>query len=326
MSHERDPRSGASAFLFIGLGAVAACVMGWSAPQLAAHEAGDPSAGALSDSAEAGEGGCQSGGTIVRPNPTPTPSGAPLKDGFVNSLGMKFMHVPNTRVLFCIHITRVKDFRAFSRENPNINNYWAAPEKDNKKIDTGDDHPVVSVNWDEANAFCDWLSKKENRKYRLPTDREWSYAIGIGPKEVVNSTTAPETLDQKIPDLYPWGNKWPPPKGAGNYADTSTRDWASTVKIIPGYTDGFATTAPVMSFKPNKLGLYDMSGNIWQWCESWYDAKKTERVLRGGSWNSSGSNVLLSSYRYHQLPGTGNAEVGFRVVVEASPSTPSPAK
>ena len=80
------------------------------------------------------------------------------------------------------------------------------------------------VNWDDAKAFCAWLSKKEGKTYRLPTDHEWSIAVGIGDQEDEKAT--PEEKSGKIPGVFPWGEDWPPPKGAGNYSDESRKEKA----------------------------------------------------------------------------------------------------
>lgn len=301
MIPSRESRIGAAAPSLLGLGLAMLFVVALGARKL-----------------RAGEDDCQG----AKPKaPVNQPNKELLRDGFTNSLGMKFMHVPNTRVLFCIHLTRVKDYTAYAAEAPNVDQFWKKPGKDGREIETGPDHPVVTVSWNEATAFCSWLSKKEDRQYRLPSDREWSYAIGIGPKEIVGKDTPPESLDQKIPNVYPWGSQWPPPKGAGNYADTTIKRLLPSVACIPGYADGFPATSPVMSFKPNRLGLYDMSGNVWQWCDGWYDMGRTERVLRGGSWYDSGSNYLLSSCRHHALPGVQISTCGFRVAVELPKTT-----
>jgi formylglycine-generating enzyme required for sulfatase activity len=92
---------------------------------------------------------------------------------------------------------------------------------------------------------------------------------------------------------FPWGKDYPPTKKVGNYADETfhgkfPKDASDKNKDQPwieGYADGYATTSPVGSFPANAYGLYDMGGNVWQWCEDWFDASHKDRVLRGASWN-----------------------------------------
>jgi formylglycine-generating enzyme required for sulfatase activity len=93
--------------------------------------------------------------------------------------------------------------------------------------------------------------------------------------------------------------------------------------VIPDYADGFALTSPVGSFPANAHGLYDMGGNMWQWCENWYDpAEKKLRVVRGASWDDSGKVVLLSSCRFGEDPsGRSHVVFGFRcILAEDSPA------
>jgi formylglycine-generating enzyme required for sulfatase activity len=85
---------------------------------------------------------------------------------------------------------------------------------------------------------------------------------------------------------------------------------------IEGYTDGFPTTAPVMSFKPNKLGLYDMGGNVYEWCEDSYDSSRENRTLRGGAWSVFVRDQLLLSYRRKDKSDLHDRNYGFRIVVE----------
>ena len=203
---------------------------------------------------------------------------------FVNSLGMKFVTVPGTQVLFCTTLTRAVDYDlSLGKTHPagEIADYdFAQPKR------LGALFPVNAVSWEKAKAFCDWLSKKEGRSYRLPTDREWSVAVGIAYREDPKAT--PENLDGKIKGAYPWGTQWPPPDRVGNYSDETFRAFRtknSGKKAdggIKGFTDGEIAISPVEAFQENRLGLHDMGGNLWQWCEDWYDAGKSKKLLRGG--------------------------------------------
>ncbi|MBS0208005.1 MAG: serine hydrolase [Planctomycetes bacterium] len=237
---------------------------------------------------------------------------------FTNRLGMKFVPIPGTRTLMCIHETRRADYARYVAENPSADALWKDVKLGSRTASAGDDHPVVNVSWDDATAFCEWLSKKEGRKYRLPTDREWSIAVGIGDQEPVGGVT-PESLSGKVPEVYPWGRQWPPTKGAGNYADEECRTQYPQEKIVAGYADGFAITSPVMSFPPNELGIHDLGGSVWEWCDDWFNAEQQDHVLRGASWGSSAPKPLLSSFRGNQ-PSTRRWRCdGFRCVVECVP-------
>ncbi len=238
--------------------------------------------------------------------------------GFVNSLGMKFVPVPGTEVLFCVWETRVKDYAAYAQANTGVDSSWKNPVFQNVAVTPSDDCPVVNVSWEDAKGFCEWLTRQEQAEgrltrqqfYRLPTDLEWSWAVGL-PAEEGNT---PKDRDMKIKGVYPWGTQWPPPAGAGNYADQSAKAQFSDFSGIDGYRDGFATTAPVGSFAANDTGLFDLGGNVWEWCEDGYDEDQKWRVLRGGSWSSYGPGPLLSSYRIYNPPGGRDLNFGFRVV------------
>ncbi len=232
--------------------------------------------------------------------------------GFTNSLGMKFVPVPGTSVLFCIHETRRKDYAVYAAAERGVPTDWKSPMRNGALVGTGgDDEPVVEVDWQRAVDFCAWLSKREGRTYRLPTDREWSFAVGIGDQEAPDAT--PASLDSKIKDWYPWGKTWPPPKGSANLLDESFTEKGPGISPIKGYNDGFPTLAPVMSFKPNDLGIYDLAGNVWEWCSDWSDEKRKDRVVRGGSWWTAKE---LSSRRLIVNPGIRVWDYGFRCVVE----------
>jgi formylglycine-generating enzyme required for sulfatase activity len=253
-------------------------------------------------------------------------SGAP----YVNSLGMRFVPVTGTKVLFCIHETRVADFAAFVAGSADYDyNRDGAPwtsGTDGMKKRSGyswrtptfaqtEEHPVTCVNVRDAEAFCQWLSQKESKAYRLPTDHEWSEAVGIGSKESANAM--PKDKDQKIIDIYPWGRSFPPTGLSGNYRGEESKTGKEPVPwtVISGFRDDFARTAPVGSFAPNRFGLYDLGGNVAEWMSDRYEADQKYGVVRGASWNEYRSPFLLSSDRTRVLPVARGEYVGFRCVL-----------
>jgi serine/threonine protein kinase/formylglycine-generating enzyme required for sulfatase activity len=244
--------------------------------------------------------------TAKSETPAPKPvQGANLGE---NSLGMKFVPVGDAQ--FAIWQTRVKDFEVFAKAVDLRSNAWKGPG-----FKQAPDHPVVNVTWHEAVAFCKWLTDKErkdgilpaNQLYRLPTDLEWSKAVGLGEETGRN----PEARDMGVPDVYPWGTQWPPPASAGNYTGEET---GSDV-AIKGYDDGFAWTSPVGSFPPNQFGLYDMGGNVWQWVMDSWNSESKHKVLRGASWYNGALKLsLLSSCRVHAAADSSTDNYGFRIV------------
>ncbi|MEI7729704.1 MAG: SUMF1/EgtB/PvdO family nonheme iron enzyme [Verrucomicrobiota bacterium] len=250
-----------------------------------------------------------------------------LGERWTNSLGMSFAPVPGTKVLFGIWDVRVKDYAAYAASVPGVDASWKKVEYEGVPVSDGPEHPVTMVSWEDAKAFCAWLTKKEQgegklaagQEYRLPTDAEWSYAVGIGDKE--GNGTPKDKKNGQLDDVYPWGNQWPPPKGAGNYVDmTSRQKFGEKRTFIEGYDDGYATTSPVGSFKANSFGLYDMGGNVWQWCEDFYDGQSGSRVLRGALWYGADPDDLRSSFRNLNTPVNRINFFGFRVVVVAAGS------
>jgi formylglycine-generating enzyme required for sulfatase activity len=177
-----------------------------------------------------------------------------------------------------------------------------------------DRHPVVNVTWNDAMKFCDWLSKKERKAYRLPTEAEWEYACRAGTSTRFWSGDADESL-----------------KGAANVADQSFQDkqvGGAGMAFAP-WNDMHPFTAPVGNFRPNPWGLYDMHGNLWQWCEDWYapyaerdlidhiateKGAKDARVLRGGSWYNN-PNRCRAANRNRNAPANRNENYGCRVVL-----------
>jgi hypothetical protein len=251
---------------------------------------------------------------------------------WTNSLGQIFVPVPDTKVLFCIWDTRVQDFEVFASatgHDATAGMYSVGSDRWKQRGATwkspgfsqGPTHPVCGVSWEDAQAFCRWLTERErgegrlgsNQSYRLPTDAEWSVAVGLGQE----SGATPKDKDGKTKGVYPWGGQWPPPSGAGNYAGSEAADsqWPSDWKTIEGYQDGYPRTSPAGRFRANSLGLFDMGGNVWQWCEDWYDGEQKHRVLRGASWLDNFPDRLLSSYRRNLTPGGRYGFIGFRCVL-----------
>ncbi len=248
--------------------------------------------------------------------------GASKEQPFVNSLGMKFVPVPGTNILFSIWETRVRDYAEFAKAN-DVDAEWTQPTSKGMPVPQGPDHPVIRVSWTEAKTFCDWLTKTElsqgvlpaGATYRLPTDHQWSCAVGIGNRE--DETAMPSNKNGVIPD-YPWGAAWPPPSGAGNFGDEATyaKFGAVMKERIIGYRDEYSGTAPVGSFRGNILGIFDLAGNAGEYCEDRADTDGAKRIVRGGSWFSPHLLLLVASRR-QTYPATARiADYGFRCVLD----------
>ena len=241
-----------------------------------------------------------------------------------NSLGMKFVPVPivggpteGNQILFSVWETRVKDFQKFVEASGYKPSGTAYTKTAGKWVKSGaswsdphfkqsSEHPVVCVSWEDALFFCEWLTREERSKgnigpsdlYRLPSDREWSCAAGIGTNESMDSP--PRSLSSKVPEIYPWGNNWPPKPGDANLA---------------GFEDEHPNSSPVGSYRPNASGLYDLAGNAWEWCSDLYGENMT-RTMRGSSWAVSSQSLALSSSRGRGPQASGYDTVGFRCVLE----------
>jgi formylglycine-generating enzyme required for sulfatase activity len=193
-----------------------------------------------------------------------------------------------------------------------------------------DNNPVANVSWEDAIQYCNWLSQREGRTpayraefgkwvpvypltdgYRLPTEAEWTLAVRYA--------------GQRQPSKFSWGKAWPPPKDSGNFADRSAAEVVPS--ILPAYDDGYPSTAPVGSFKPNALGIYDGGGNVAEWVNDYYTVptpgittpvvdptgpeRGTSHVIRGSSWRHAGQTELRLSYR--DFGSDARPDVGFRV-------------
>jgi len=234
---------------------------------------------------------------------------AALDRAWENSLGMRL--VPVGDLLVATLETSVRDYRRFVTEAD-------AGMMPGAGFGQGLDHPVAGVTLPEARAFCEWLTAREKRlgllrpgqRYRLPTDREWTRFTGQA--EAPGET--PEERGRSGPELYPWGEAWPPPPGTGNFADAgASADFGSYV--IEGYEDGFPRTAPCGSFAPLGDGLFDLSGNVWEWVDEPFDRSGEFHVVRGGGWNAYDSRVLRTHYRNPVRPDARENHYGFRYVL-----------
>lgn len=235
-----------------------------------------------------------------------SPEGTPPPSPDLLVAGSLVFTPPNSQV-------PLNDVRRWWTWTPGAN--WKCPEGPDSSLNQRNDHPVVHVSWDDAVAYAKWAGK------RLPTEAEWEFAARGG-------------LDAQP---YVWGSDPP------SLTQPQANLWTGSFPYDNTAKDGFARTAPGSSFAPNGYGLYDMSGNVWEWCSDWYDREiyqqrsttnvtdnpagpevshdpmrpfTSQRSQRGGSFlcNDSYCSRYRPSARHGCTPDTGMSHVGFRCV------------
>ena len=243
--------------------------------------------------------------------------GQAMGDSFTNSIGMTFVTIPagsfqmgqetggdwDERPVHTVTISQPFQMCVMEVTNAQYQQFDSAHRAMREaicRLSREDDEAVVFVSWHDAVAFCEWLSEKEGKPYRLPTEAEWEYACRAG------TTTAYHTGDQ-LPEVY--------------CKNQETSDQPKPVSLRVGATP------------PNAWGLHDMHGNVEEWCWDWYGpypegdqsdpvgrADGDFRVTRGGSHNTE-VFFLRSANRLAALPEDEHWLIGFRVVLGAMPET-----
>ena len=221
---------------------------------------------------------------------------------------------PASLVFFETKVNNLYDFSQWWKLKKNAN--WKQPFGENSNIKDKGNHPVVHISWEDAMAYCNWSGK------RLPTEAEFEYASRGG----LNN------------NLYSWGNE------SVNKGIIKANIWDGEFPTKNETTDNYYFTAPVKSFKPNGYGLYDLGGNVWEWCFDWYhseyynmiskkiadnpkgpersfdpmDRYSPKKVMRGGSFlcNDSYCSGFRNSMRMKSTPDSSSLHTGFRTVMD----------
>ena len=251
---------------------------------------------------------------------------------FANALGMRFVLVPagtfkmgspgtecgrspgedlHEVVLtkpFYLQVTEVtnRQYRMFQAEHK-------SGAYEGHSLDEAE-QPVAGVSWSEAKAFADWMSENDSdRTYRLPTEAEWEYACRAGTETI-----------------FSWGDAEADAGGYANVADRAARRAVPAWVAVVDSDDRSFVAATVGTYQPNAWAVYDMHGNVWEWCGDWYGGygagrtvdptgpghyglSSLRRVLRGGSWAYSARHARSANRAFSDFSDSGPNDRGFRL-------------
>ena len=205
----------------------------------------------------------------------------------MNSLSIDMVKIPNQNYEMGKYPVTIAEYMHFVNDVKKHYPEWME-EGSKYNIETGSDDyykeknfsdnaPIIGISWHDAVAYCKWLSEKTKKVFRLPTEEEWEYAARAG-------TTTKWSFGNNAKELekYAW------------YKENSG-----------------GKTHSVGGKEPNPWGLYDVHGNVWEWCEDWFDEKEWKKVLRGGSWCNV-ADFTLSTIRDGDISNVRDNIVGFR--------------
>ncbi len=262
------------------------------------------------------------GQQLVKIKPSPFLMGASRREAGRRANEVEQQVVLQRSFYISEHEVTNQEFRQFRSQH-------ASGMAGNRSLEI-DSHPVVNVSWEDAVRFLNWLSQKDglpayyqeqNGKmvvtdprgigYRLPTEAEWAFVARMA--------------GRKERSRYPWAGNYPPQSKVGNFADESSRHLLPVV--IGNYNDSFSATAPTGSFAANPAGIYDLGGNVAEWCHDYYSpsqgsskpdqidplgaATGSHHLVRGSSWRDASITELRFSYRRYSRNPTD--DIGFRV-------------
>ncbi|MEO1416235.1 MAG: formylglycine-generating enzyme family protein [Bacteroidota bacterium] len=192
---------------------------------------------------------------------------------------------------------------------------WRHDEEGKLRPKNEYNRPVIHVSWNDAQAYCQWLSRKTGKTYTLPTEAQWEYAA--------------RSRGQAV--KYAWGNQAPNGQKGGNVADQAAKKKFTGATVFDDYEDGYVYASPIGRFLPNDSGLYDMTGNVYEWCQDWYvsdyyttckregtvqdptgPVSGDRRVIRGGSWYNAPQHCRVAHRDYYS-PSLRSSHIGFRL-------------